>query len=69
MSALGEVVSRLGLKRSGRAWRGDCPPCGYQGGFVRSVTRDGKRFVAIVSEQDSSPPLVLVQNWTTKLKQ
>ena len=34
-----------------------------------SVTRDGKRFVAIVSGQDSSPPLVLVQNWTTKLKQ
>ncbi len=34
-----------------------------------SVTRDGKRFVAIVSGQDSSPPLVLVQNWTMKLKQ
>jgi Tol biopolymer transport system component len=34
-----------------------------------SVTRDGKRFVAIVSGQDSSSPLVLVQNWTTKLKQ
>jgi len=34
-----------------------------------SVTRDGKRFVAIVSGQDSSPPLVLVQKWTMKLKQ
>jgi Tol biopolymer transport system component len=37
--------------------------------FRYAVTRDGQRFVAIVSAQDSSPPLVLVQNWTTKLKQ
>ncbi len=33
-----------------------------------AVTRDGKRFVAIVSGQESSPPLVLVQNWTAELK-
>jgi len=34
-----------------------------------AVTGDGKRFVAIVSGQESSPPLVLVQNWIMKLKQ
>ena len=37
--------------------------------FRYAVTRDGQRFVAVVSAQDSSPPLVLVQNWTSKLKQ
>ena len=36
--------------------------------FRYAVTRDGQRFVAIVSAQDSSLPLVLVQNWTTELK-
>ena len=36
--------------------------------FRYAVTRDGQRFVAIVSGQDSSLPLVLVQNWTTELK-
>jgi len=35
--------------------------------FRYAVTRDGKRFVAIVSGQDSSS-LVLVQNWTMELK-
>ncbi len=35
--------------------------------FRYAVTRDGKRFVAIVRGQESSP-LVLVQNWTTELK-
>ena len=34
--------------------------------FRYAVTRDGQRFVAIVSGQDSSQPLVLVQNWTTE---
>lgn len=36
--------------------------------FRYAVTRDGQRFVAIVSGQDSSQPLVLVQNWTTEFK-
>ena len=36
--------------------------------FRYAVTRDGQRFVAIVNAQDSSLPLVLVQNWTTELK-
>jgi serine/threonine protein kinase len=36
--------------------------------FRYAVTRDGQRFVAIVSGEDSSLPLVLVQNWTAELK-
>ncbi len=36
--------------------------------FRYAVTRDGQRFVAIVSAQDSSQPLVVVQNWPTELK-
>ena len=36
--------------------------------FRYAVARDGQRFVAIVSGQDSSQPLVLVQNWTAEFK-
>jgi serine/threonine protein kinase len=33
-----------------------------------SVAPDGKRFLVVKSEQDSSPPLTLVTNWTATLK-
>ncbi|WP_144299804.1 DUF7146 domain-containing protein [Elioraea rosea] len=31
------IVARLGLKRVGSQWRGDCPACGYAGSFVMSL--------------------------------
>jgi hypothetical protein len=36
-----EIAARLGLRRMGRAWRGTCPACGYQGTFALSE-RDGR---------------------------
>ena len=40
---------------------------GGEHAFRYAVTGDGKRFVAIVGGQDTSP-LVLVQNWTMQIK-
>ena len=37
------IAANLGLKRSGREWRGTCPACGYgSGAFVLSIAKGGK---------------------------
>jgi hypothetical protein len=34
-----ELAARLGLRRSGREWRGNCPPCGYSDTFMLTERR------------------------------
>jgi putative DNA primase/helicase len=46
-----DIASRLGLRRSGRDWRGACPACGYAGTF--SLTeREGRTLWWCASCQD-----------------
>lgn len=37
-----EIAARLGLKRHGNQWRGDCPACGYAGSLVLTLGSEGK---------------------------
>jgi putative DNA primase/helicase len=53
MTGAAELAKRLQLYRSGRAWRGTCPACGYGGGaFVLSVGRTGRPLGWCASCQD-----------------
>ena len=39
-----EIAQRLGLRRAGRGWRGDCPICGYREALALDV-RDGRPLI------------------------
>jgi putative DNA primase/helicase len=45
------IAARLGLRRMGRAWRGTCPACGYQGTFALTE-RNGRPLWWCASCQD-----------------
>src|SRR5271166_687682 len=48
-----DLAARLGLKRTGREWRGTCPACGYGGGaFVLAAGRAGRPLAWCASCQD-----------------
>lgn len=47
-----DLANRLGLKRSGRAWRGTCPACGYPGTLSVREGRGGRPLYWCASCQD-----------------
>lgn len=51
MSAM-SLIERLGLRRSGREWRGTCPACGYPAAFVLGVGKAGRVLGWCASCQD-----------------
>lgn len=55
-----DLAERLGLKRSGRSWRGNCPACGYVGAFSLREGRAGRPLVWCASCSDRSALLAIV---------
>lgn len=55
-----DLAERLGLKRSGRSWRGDCPACGYAGAFSLQEGRTGRPLAWCASCSDRAALLAIV---------
>ncbi len=47
-----ELAGRLGLRKTNRDWRGDCPACGYHASFIVRQGRHGGALVRCVSCED-----------------
>lgn len=52
MSAATDLAARLGLRRVGHQWRGDCPICAYRDSLALSIARDGRPLIWCASCQD-----------------
>lgn len=52
--AASEAARRLGLAKSRRGWRGDCPSCGYKSAFALDRGRDGRAIGWCANCQDKS---------------
>jgi putative DNA primase/helicase len=47
-----DIAARLGLKRSGTSWRGQCPACSYPNSFALREGRNGRPLPYCASCQD-----------------